>query len=138
MVNGWWILNIHCWQGQRQIMINNILLVGLGGGIGSILRYLCQRSWNQAFPYGTLLVNIAGCILIGLLWGMFGKQIDEQRKLLLITGLCGGFTTFSAFSQEGIQMMMENRWLSFAVYILVSVTGGLLATFLAFKLTTSQ
>ena len=117
-------------------MVNNILLVGLGGSVGSILRYLCQRTWNQQFPYGTLLVNIAGCFLIGLLWGMIGKQMDEQKKLLLITGFCGGFTTFSAFTQEGVQMMMENRWLSFGLYTLASVAGGLAATFLAFKLTT--
>src|SRR5688572_29336059 len=137
MDNGWWILNIHYLQALKK-MLNNILIVGIGGGIGSILRYLCQRTWNQEFPYGTLLVNIAGCLLIGLLWGVFGKEIDEQKKLLLITGLCGGFTTFSAFSQESIQMMMENRWLSFGLYTLASVAGGLLATFLAFKLTSTQ
>ena len=119
-------------------MLNNILLVGLGGGVGSILRYLCQRTWNHQFPYGTLLVNIAGCFLIGLLWGFFGKQMEEQKRLLLITGFCGGFTTFSAFTQEGVQMMMDNRWLSFGLYTLASVAGGLVATFLAFKLTSTQ
>jgi CrcB protein len=119
-------------------MLNNILLVGIGGAVGSVLRYLCQRTWNQGFPYGTLLVNIAGCFLIGLLWGAFGKQMDEQKKLLLITGFCGGFTTFSAFSQEGVQMMLDNRWLSFGLYILASVAGGLIATFFAYKLTSAQ
>ena len=117
-------------------MINNILLVGLGGGIGSILRYLCQRSLNQLnFPYGTLLVNIIGCLLIGIFWGMFTRHVDEGKRLLLVTGLCGGFTTFSSFTYEGVQMLAENRWLSFAFYTGLSVTVGLLVTYLGFKLT---
>ena len=116
-------------------MLNNILLVGLGGGIGSILRYICQRVWNQQFPYGTLIVNITGCLLIGLLWGFFAKQGEEQKKLLLITGFCGGFTTFSSFTAEGVQMMTDNRWISFALYTGVSVVAGLMATYFGYKLT---
>lgn len=116
-------------------MLNNILLVGLGGGIGSILRYLLQRTLNLSFPYGTLLANITGCLLIGLLWGLFTKNIDEQRRLLLVTGFCGGFTTFSSFTYEGVQMMMDNRWFSFAVYTALSVLLGLLATYFGYKLT---
>src|SRR4051812_7233574 len=114
-------------------MLNNILLVGLGGAVGSILRYLCQRSLNLNFPYGTLLVNILGCLLIGLLWGLFTKRIDESIRLLLITGFCGGFTTFSTFTYEGVQMMMEDRWIIFSIYTASSVLLGLLATFLGYK-----
>ncbi len=127
------ILNIPYYQ--TAIMLNNILLVGLGGGIGSILRYLLQRTLNLTFPYGTLLANITGCLLIGLLWGFFTKNIDEQRRLLLVTGFCGGFTTFSSFTYEGVQMMMDNRWFSFAVYTVLSVLLGLLATYFGYKLT---
>ena len=116
-------------------MLSNIVLVGLGGGFGSILRYLLQRSLNVGFPYGTLLVNILGCLVIGLLWGFFTKNIDEPRRLLLVTGFCGGFTTFSSFTYEGVQMMMDNRWFSFAVYTTISVLFGLLATYLGYKLT---
>jgi len=116
-------------------MLTNILLVGLGGGAGSILRYLCQRTWNFSFPYGTLLVNIAGCLFIGLLWGLFTRHIDEQKRLLLITGFCGGFTTFSSFTFEGVQMMMENRWIAFLLYTSVSVIAGLAATYLGYKIT---
>ena len=116
-------------------MFNNILLVGLGGAAGSILRYLCQRSLNLSFPYGTLLVNIAGCLLIGLLWGFFTRHVDDQRRLLLVTGFCGGFTTFSSFTYEGVQMMTENRWLSFVVYTGASVVAGLAATYFGYKLT---
>lgn len=113
----------------------NILLVGIGGGIGSILRYLLQRSLNVNFPYGTLVVNIAGCLLIGLLWGIFTRHIDEQRRLLLVTGFCGGFTTFSTFTYEGVQMLMENRWMTFIFYTFLSVVGGLTATYFGYKLT---
>lgn len=113
----------------------NILLVGIGGGIGSILRYLLQRSLNVNFPYGTLVVNIAGCLLIGLLWGFFTRHIDEQRRLLLVTGFCGGFTTFSTFTYEGVQMLMENRWMTFLLYTLLSIVAGLAATYFGYKLT---
>lgn len=115
-------------------MLNNILLVGLGGAIGSILRYLCQKNLNYSFPYGTLLVNVLGCLLIGLLWGLFTKHIDEPKRLLLVTGFCGGFTTFSSFTYEGVQMMMENRWFPFVLYTALSVILGLLATYLGYKI----
>jgi CrcB protein len=116
-------------------MLINILLVGIGGAAGSILRYLCQRSLNFSFPYGTLLVNIAGCLLIGLLWGFFTRHIDEQKRLLLVTGFCGGFTTFSSFTYEGVQMLADNRWIQFTFYTAISVVAGLLATYAGFKLT---
>jgi CrcB protein len=118
-------------------MFNNILLVGVGGGVGSILRYLFQRSLNASYPWGTLAANILGCLVIGLLWGLFTKQIDEQKRLLLVTGLCGGFTTFSSFSYEGVQMLMDHRWLTFIGYAGGSVALGLAATYFGFKLTSS-
>lgn len=132
MINGWLILNSLFKTGCQ--MLNNILLIGLGGGVGSILRYLCQKYFNYSFPYGTLLVNVLGCLLIGILWGLFTKQVDEPKRLLMITGFCGGFTTFSAFTYEGVQMMMENRWLIFALYTALSVVFGLFATFLGYKI----
>ena len=116
-------------------MGTNILLVGIGGGIGSILRYLLQRTFNVHFPYGTLFVNLLGCLLIGLLWGLFTRHIDEQKRLLFVTGFCGGFTTFSTFTYEGVQMMMEDRWLIFFSYVLSSVIIGLAATYFGYKLT---
>jgi len=116
-------------------MLNNILLVAMGGAVGSVLRYLCQRSLNFSFPYGTLLVNILGCLLIGLLWGIFTRHIDEPKRLLWVTGFCGGFTTFSTFTYEGVQMMMDNRWIQFSFYTAVSVSAGMLATYIGFKIT---
>jgi CrcB protein len=118
-------------------MIKNFLLVGLGGAVGSMLRFIVQRLVNTAtLPYGTLLVNIAGCFLIGLLWGLTTRNsITQTTGLLLISGFCGGFTTFSAFSFEGVQMMQDSRWFMLAGYIGASVIGGLFATFGGYKLT---
>lgn len=119
-------------------MIKNFLLVGLGGAVGSMLRFAVQRLANTAggFPFGTLLVNLAGCFFIGLLWGLLSRNLITQLTgLLLMTGFCGGFTTFSAFTYEGVQMMQDNRWLLLAGYTCASVFGGLLASFTGFKLT---
>ena len=118
-------------------MMYNLLLVGIGGAAGSMLRYLCQRQFNNSFPFGTLLVNLAGCFIIGLTMGLFAKGGDVSRRLLIATGFCGGFTTFSAFTQEGIRMMMDNRWLTFALYLSASIVLGLAATYSGFKLTNS-
>ena len=118
-------------------MVKNLLLVGFGGAVGSVLRYSMQRFINTAsIPYGTLLVNLAGCFLIGLLWGLLSKNsISQSGSLLLMSGFCGGFTTFSAFTYEGVQMMQDNRWILLAVYVSASVFGGLVATFTGYKLT---
>lgn len=117
-------------------MVKNFLLIGLGGAAGSMLRYGIQRFTNvPSFPYGTLLVNLTGCFLIGVLWGLFAKNnISTTLGLLLMTGFCGGFTTFSAFTLEGVQMMQDNRWFLLAGYISASVFGGLIATFFGYKL----
>jgi CrcB protein len=118
-------------------MIKQLLLVGLGGAAGSMLRYIVQRYTNgPGLPYGTLLVNLAGCFLIGLFWGLLSKNsITPITGILLMTGFCGGFTTFSAFTFEGLQMMQDNRWLLLAGYISASIIGGLFATFAGYKLT---
>lgn len=121
-------------------MIRNVLLVGLGGGLGSILRYSCQRwfaaVYSHAFPWGTFAVNVTGCFLIGILWGISFRSFDENEhwKLFLMTGLCGGFTTFSAFTLESIGLLKENKWPLFVMYVTASVVLGLLATFAGMKL----
>lgn len=116
-------------------MYVNLLLVGAGGAAGSMLRYGCQRWLNAGFPTGTLLVNLLGCLLIGLLSGWLAGPGKELQRLLLVTGFCGGFTTFSAFTADGISLLQQGRWLSFAFYSGISVAGGLAATFIGFKLT---
>ncbi len=121
-------------------MIKNILLVGLGGGAGSIARYLCQRwftvNYPHHFPWGTFAVNITGCFLIGIFWGLTFKSFtgNENWKLFLMTGLCGGFTTFSAFTLEGISLLKEQRPGLFFLYAAGSVVIGLAATYAGMKL----
>jgi len=122
-------------------MIKNILLIGLGGGIGSIARYLSQRwfaiNYASTFPWGTFAVNIIGCFLIGLFWGLSFKSFDtnESWKLFLMTGICGGFTTFSAFTLEGIGLLKEQKTGLFFSYMAASISIGLLATYIGMKLT---
>jgi CrcB protein len=122
-------------------VIKNILLVGLGGSAGSILRYLCQRwfaeVYSHSFPWGTFAVNITGCFLIGILWGITFKSFEsnEHWKLFLMTGICGGFTTFSAFTLEGIGLLREQKTGLFFLYVAGSVIAGLALTFLGMKLT---
>jgi CrcB protein len=121
--------------------MKNILMVGLGGGLGSMARYLCQR-WSanifiHPIPWGTLAVNITGCLLIGIFWGLSFRGFDnnEQWKLFLMTGICGGFTTFSAFTLEGIGLLREDKLFLFFGYVIGSVVVGLLATYAGMKLT---
>ena len=121
-------------------MIKTFFIVGFGGAVGSMLRYGVQKIFQvqpaATFPTGTLLVNIAGCFLIGILWSMVSRSLswNEEMKLLLMTGFCGGFTTFSAFTLEGIGLLKENRTVLFVVYLTASVVGGLLATFIGIRI----
>lgn len=120
-------------------MIKNILLVALGGSLGSVMRYLCQRwvalYYPHHFPYGTFAVNIVGCLLIGVFWGFTFKSFtdNEHWKLFLMTGICGGFTTFSAFTLEGIGLLKEDRLGLFFMYVAGSVVLGLMATWAGMK-----
>jgi CrcB protein len=111
-----------------------LILIGTGGAVGSILRYLVQKSFSAKFPVGTLSVNLIGCFVIGLLWAISVKGMPESMRYLLMTGFCGGFTTFSAFGLETVQMMAYGRWTNSFLYILASVTGGIMATFFGYKI----
>lgn len=121
-------------------MLKNLLIVGLGGGVGSMLRYTIHKIFNvqstAEFPASTLVVNISGCFLIGILWGLVSRSLtwNEEMKLLLMTGFCGGFTTFSAFTLEGMGLLKENKIALFFIYLTASVVGGLLATFIGIRI----
>ena len=114
----------------------NMVLVVLGGGTGSLLRYLCQRwvneSWQHSFPLATFLVNIFGCLLIGMLYalGEKGNVLSPQTRLLFITGFCGGFTTFSTFAFENRELLRTGDVLAFILYAAGSVILGILAVYL--------
>lgn len=113
----------------------NFLLIAVGGAAGSLLRYACSRWLNgPAFPYGTLAVNVLGSFFIGWLWAVFASEADESKRLLLITGFCGGFTTFSAFSLEGLQLLQQSKFTTFFLYTFATIILGLIATYTGFKL----
>jgi CrcB protein len=108
-------------------MIRNLLLVALGGAAGSVLRYLLSNI-NTSFPWGTFTVNVLGSLLIGLLVGFVSKGVlSPDMKLLLITGFCGGFTTFSTYANESFGMMKAGDVLQTALYVGASVVIGILA-----------
>lgn len=112
-------------------MLKNIVMVALGGSAGSVLRYLCQRwvyqFYPHPFPWGTLSVNIAGCFLIGVFYSISEKSslLTPEWRLLLTTGFCGGFTTFSAFAFENLTLLRSGDVTYFILYILVSVVLGI-------------
>ncbi len=112
-------------------MIKQLLLVGIGGGVGSMLRFLVSvvtsRFVQGTFPVPTLLVNLSGCFLIGVLAGIFAQPpyADNNIRFLLITGFCGGYTTFSTFAHENL-LLIENQQLFTAIsYTLLSVVLGI-------------
>ena len=116
------------------------LLVGIGGAIGAILRYSASRvigfSYN-GFPLSTLLVNWSGCFLIGICFALLKDSPQYlPYRLLLITGVLGGFTTFSSFGWETLQLINEDKWKIALSYVLLSNIIGILLVFIGFYLLT--
>ena len=122
-------------------MIKDLLLVGVGGGIGSMLRFATSRLSARYISsdwalVGTFIVNVVGCFIIGLLagWLLFNSGKSQQLPLLLVTGFCGGYTTFSAFAFENVQLLQSGHVLFSILYIASSVMLGLLAVWGGIKL----
>lgn len=117
-------------------MLKEILIVGAGGGLGSICRYLAGIVFKTAIFPGTILINVVGCFLIGLFVGLELRQItDTNFKLFMIVGFCGGFTTFSAFSLENFQLLEREKYLYVLLYVGISIFAGIAATWLGLKIT---
>lgn len=121
-------------------MIRDIVLVGIGSGIGGICRYLISLFMSQeynGFPWGTLTVNLVGSLLIGVLWGLTSRfpNLSTAFSLFLMVGFCGGFTTFSTFSKEGLTLLQAHHYMLFSLYSVGSVVLGLLAVALGYMTT---
>lgn len=122
-------------------MTRTLLLIGLGGGIGSIFRYLTAvlvtKYFQTAFPWATFTANILGCLIIGLLLGYFEKQelAYPDLKFLFITGFCGGYTTFSTFASENVNLLQSGNTFMAFIYIASSVIISLFAVWIGLSLT---
>lgn len=113
-------------------------LVFSGGGLGSVLRYGMTQMlvrWSQTFPTATFFTNIIACFAIGIITGYVSKGVltDEHRAFLAV-GICGGFSTFSTFSNETVKLMTNNEWATAFFYVSASVIAGFCATFIAQKI----
>jgi CrcB protein len=112
-------------------MIKSMMIVGIGSFLGGALRYVISMTMKNlcgaGFPWGTLSVNLLGCLIFGLLFALFNKYGTTSHPccLLLTTGICGGFTTFSTFANESMQMIQNGNIGGFIGYVLASVIGGL-------------
>lgn len=114
--------------------MKQLILVFVGGGIGSIGRYLLGKLWNDpsnGIPYGTFATNIIGSLIIGVIlgWALKNNTLSSNTTLLLATGFCGGFTTFSTFAYENHVLLKSGDFLSFGFYAIASFALGILAVF---------
>ena len=116
--------------------MRDLLFVFLGGGAGSILRYIVSRWLNTSvFPWGPLAVNIIGCFLVSLFGTWIARQsLPTDLRLLMVVGLCGGFTTFSTFGNETMTMLRNGHLLLSFIYIFLSVAAGIAAAYIGAKL----
>ena len=114
--------------------MKNLLFVFIGGGFGSVLRFLLGKwlnSTENGIPFGTFVANILGSLLIGIILGYAAKSdtLNQNQTLLLATGFCGGFTTFSTFAYENHIFLKSGDFTSFALYTITSFVVGFLAVF---------
>lgn len=115
-------------------MLKTIVLVATGGALGSTLRYLTsvlvERFFQTSLPLATFIVNVLGCFLIGLFIGFLDQNLlKESMKWFLITGFCGGFTTFSAFGFENYNLITSSHPVTALLYISISVLAGIFAIY---------
>jgi len=118
-------------------MLEKLVIVAAGGGLGSVCRFVVSAlTANFRFPVATFAVNILGSFAIGLVCAYFTahSNVSANVKLLLMTGFCGGFTTFSAFSLESMNFIENGNWLFLFLYVSSSVTFGIAAVFLGYCL----
>jgi CrcB protein len=121
---------------QRSNRVWTMLVIAVGAAVGANLRYALSlwaaRQWGAAFPYGTLLINVSGSFAIGVVMVLLTTRFTsgDAWRLLLVTGLLGGFTTFSSFSYESYMLLLSGSWFAAGVNILASIGLGLVGVFL--------
>lgn len=121
-------------------MLKNILLVGFGGFLGSVFRYLTylavDKNFSTNWPIATLSVNILGSLILGFIYGLLVKSVfvSQDTRLFLAVGFCGSFTTFSTFAYENLQLLQQKDILTMITYTSISVVFGLLAAYGGFLL----
>lgn len=119
--------------------MNKILLVAVGGAIGSILRYLVgelmKSEYQSAFPWHTLFVNLSGCLFIGFIWGYLSQQpAHEWLSIFMMIGILGGFTTFSSYGLESLQLFLQKSYLPLFIYLITTNVIGILFTYIGYRL----
>lgn len=112
--------------------ITDILIVALGGALGATCRFMAQAAMPFSSRWGLIAINLLGCLLIGIVWRLLPSR---ALSLLLVTGVLGGFTTFSSFSFDTLTLLREGRWAEALGYVAVSVLGGLALTALGWYAT---
>ncbi len=116
--------------------MKTLLLIGTGGFIGSVARYLTSKYIQDqlalSFPIGTLIVNIIGCFTLGVIYGLMerGEILSQDARIFLTIGFCGGFTTFSTFAYENVSLLRDGNFIQTALYIALSVFAGIIALYL--------
>lgn len=119
-------------------MLESMIIAGIGGFFGTCARYLtgiaAKKMFGTSYPFGTLAVNVIGCFLIGIFFGLWEQhEIDPAMKYLLITGFCGGYTTFSSFSHDTYTMIRKGEWWKALLYVCPSVILGILMVWLGME-----
>ena len=119
--------------------IKSILIVGAGSFLGGVIRYsisLALKGASKGSLWASLAVNLIGCYLIGLLWGIFSKNGTEDNNwaLFLTVGFCGGFTTFSAFSKEALVLLQSGNIYGFIAFLIISVAEGIALVALGYSM----
>ncbi|MFV0530315.1 MAG: fluoride efflux transporter CrcB [Flavobacteriales bacterium] len=116
-------------------LMKDLLLIFIGGGFGSVLRFFIGKELNTTFPYGTLFVNVLGAFIIGIVLALFQKELlSNTSRLLLAVGFCGGFTTWSSFAFEKFHMLREGHITHFILYIGLSIILSLIALLISYRI----